>query len=155
MPFAASGALILLCQMREPPAALLRLTRFFGSEPSRDVSRKQYWFSLIGGVAFAVLFACLWPLPPGPAGTRPFLEPTELALWLMFAARGAAGLFWEDRRGISLWLLVLGALLFVSFVLLMSAVLYAWMGILGVGVWVVVLVLVGVWDEARRQRRAL
>lgn len=153
---AAFGGRILPYEMDEPPAALLRLTRFLlGGEPSsRDASRKQYWFSLIGGVAFAVLFACLWLLPPGPAGTRPFSEPAELTLGLIFAAQGAAGLLKEDRRALSLWLSVLGALLAITFVFLMGAVLYAWMGILGVGVWGVVLVLVGILVEARRRRRA-
>jgi hypothetical protein len=46
--------------MDEPPAALLRLTRFLGGEPSRAASLKQYWFSLIGGAALVALLAVLF-----------------------------------------------------------------------------------------------
>ena len=155
MAFAASGALILLCQMREPPEILLRLTRFLGSEPSREVSRKQYWFLLIGGVAAVIWFACsllIWK--EAEDGSRPFLEPTEIVLGLMVAAQGAAGLLREDRRGLSLWLSALNGLLFVPFVFLAGAFLYAWMGIFGAGAGAVSLVLVGVWEEARRRRQA-
>lgn len=94
--------------MREPPAALLRLSRFLGSEPSRDVSLKQQWFSLIRGPAVVVLFAglMLFPGEREDAALRPFLAPTEIVLGLMSAAWGAAGLLWEDKRSISLWLSV-------------------------------------------------
>jgi hypothetical protein len=111
MSFAASGGHILPCEMREPPAALLRLTRFLGSEPSRAASRKRYWFLLIGGVAVVIWFVCLllfWREPED--ATRPFLEPTEIVLGLMVAAQGAAGLLGEDRRGVSRWLSMLGDL---------------------------------------------
>jgi len=141
--------------MREPPEDLLRLTRFLGGEPSRDASRKQYWFLLVGGAAWIVWSAYLLVFWKEPAdATRPFSEPLQIFLGLMFAAKGAAGLLWENRRGLSLWLSVIGALLFVPFVLLAGALVYAWVGVLGVGAWAVLITLVGVWDEARRRRRA-
>ena len=100
--------------MDEPPAALFRLARFlYGDEPSQDVSRKQRWFSLVGGTA-VVLIACLLLFPGGSEdSTRPFFAPTMVVLGLMSATQGGAGLLWEDRRGPSLWLWTLNGLLFV------------------------------------------
>jgi hypothetical protein len=152
MSLAVPGGRILPYEMDEPAAALLRLSRFLGAGPPRDASRKRSWFLLIGGLAVVVWFGLLWKYPDG---SRPFLAPTEIVLGLMVAAQGAAGLLGEDRWGLSLWLLAFNGLFFVPFVLLAGAFLYAWMGVLGAGAWAVFLVLVGIWMEARRRRRAL
>lgn len=141
--------------MDEPPAALLSLTRFFpGGEPSRDVSRKRRWFSLVCGAVLVALVALLVLFPGGREDIPgPFVAPMEIVLGLMAAAQGAAGLLWEERRGISLWLSALGSMLYVSFVILGGALVYAWVGVLGAVAWAV-LVVAELARKAARRRQA-
>ena len=128
------------------------MTRFLGSEPARALSRGWCWSLLVIGVAEVVLFAGLGILSTDPTDGQAFSEPTMIVLGLMLAAQGAAGLLRDSREGISLWLSVLYALLWVPLVLLVGAYLYAWAGSFGVGAWAAFVVLIEVWDRARRRR---
>ena len=127
--------------MNGPPATLLRLMRFLGSESSRNLSRGWCWSSLVIGVANHALFVGLWVSSSASDHSKAFSRPMASCLSLMLALQGASGLLRESREGLSLWLSAIYGLIFLPLVLLTGAFLYAWVGYPRVGAWAVFLVL--------------
>src|SRR5215203_4418743 len=99
--------------MNEPPATLLRLTRFLGSEPSRTLSRGWCWYLLVGGLVISALYVEMRIASSASDHSKAFSEPISICLSLMFAVRGASGLLRESREGLSLWFSGLYGLLFL------------------------------------------
>ena len=116
------------------------------------MSRGWCWSLLVVGVAEVAVFAWLGTLSTDPTDGRALLGSPMVVLGLMLAAQGAAGLLRESREAISLWLSVLYALLSVPLVLLVGAHIYTWAGPLGAVAWAAVVILILVWDRARRRR---
>lgn len=111
--------------MNEPPAALLRLTRLLGGEPTRTLPKGFCWFLVVVGVVEIALFGGALLLPTDPNDERTLSSLAFLAVGLFLAAQGAAGLLKERRGGLSRWFLVLQTLLLLPLVFLAGAQFYA------------------------------